>query len=246
MMLTDECGAAETRGQLRRSATWFGGASLREAYFIPPPPERVAECMSALERFIHDEPVRTPALIKAALAHAQFVTIHPFRDGNGRLARLLVTLLLCAEGALGEPVLFLCSYFNKHRRDYYDMLRKVRAEGDWESLLRFILAGVLETAEQNCQILREMLELFDADRRRIEALPRSTATAVRVHQYLQIRACASIPAAAQALKLPTRTVTSVLASLENLQIVRQLAGQRSSSLFVYDGYLKILMTPRLH
>ncbi len=244
MMMTDESEAAETRGQFRRSALWLGSLSMDDALIVLASPEKVLECMSALEKFLGERADQTSVLIRAAMTHAQFVTIRPFDNGNGRMGRLLITLLLCAEGALSEPVLYLCSYFNKHRQTYNDLLHKIHFEGDWENFLRFMLAGVWETAEQNSQIVREILALFRQDERQIKSLSRSSTSAIRVHQYLQTSPCVSIPAAAQALALSIRTVTTALASLEKLGIVRKLAGRQGSRLFVYDGYLKILMTPR--
>jgi Fic family protein len=146
VLLSTGRGSDKTPGEFRRSQNWVGGSRPGNVLFVPPPPERVMECMSALEKFLHDDPVRMPALIKVALTHVQFESIHPFLDGNGRLGRLLITFLLCVEGALSQPILYLSLYFKSHRQDYYDLLQKVREEGDWESWGRFFLNSVLETA----------------------------------------------------------------------------------------------------
>ena len=198
------------------------------------------DCLGALEKFLHDEPVRTPVLIKAALAHVQFETIHPFLDGNGRLGRLLITLLLLTEEALSEPILYLSLYFKAHRAEYYDLLQNVRTEGAWEEWLRFFLRGVQETAEQAVQTARAILQLFEADRRQIETLQRPAATALRVHQYLQRKPLTTIQAAAQALQLTLPTVTTALAHLTQLGIIREITGKPRNRMFVYDAYLKIL------
>ncbi|UCH26091.1 MAG: Fic family protein, partial [Trueperaceae bacterium] len=141
-------GSKKSPGEFRRSQNWIGGTRPGNATFVPPPHEYIADLMSNLERFIHDEPKRTPTLIKTALMHVQFETIHPFLDGNGRLGRLLITLLLCAERILSEPTLYLSLYFKTRRSTYYDLLQRVRSEGAWEAWLAFFLEGVYETAQQ--------------------------------------------------------------------------------------------------
>ena len=167
VLLSPGRGSTKSPGEFRRSQNWIGGTRPGNAHFVPPPPERVVECMGALEKFLHDQPARTPVLIKAALAHVQFETIHPFLDGNGRLGRLLITLLLYADQALSAPILYLSLYFKTNRDVYYDLLQKVRTEGDWEAWLRFFMTGVLETSEQAVQTAKAILQLFDEDRRKI-------------------------------------------------------------------------------
>jgi Fic family protein len=240
ILLATGRGSNKSPGEFRRSQNWIGGSRPGNARFVPPPPEKVVECMGALEKFLHDDPVRTPVLIKAALAHVQFETIHPFLDGNGRVGRLLITLLLCAEGALSEPILYLSLYFKTHRDDYYDWLQRVRTQGDWEGWLRFFLAGVLDTAEQAVLTAKAILQLFDEDRRQIEALGRPAASALRVHQYLKTKPLTSIPSAAQTLGLTVPTVTASLKYLEQLGMVRELTQRSRNRLFAYDQYLKIL------
>lgn len=240
ILLATGRGSNKSPGEFRRSQNWIGGSRPGNARFVPPPPERVVECMGALEKFLHDDPVRTPVLIKAALAHVQFETIHPFLDGNGRVGRLLITLLLCAEGALSEPILYLSLYFKTRRDEYYDWLQRVRTEGDWEGWLRFFLAGVLDTAEQAVQTAKTILQLFEEDRLRIESLGRPAASALRVHQYLKTKPLTSIPSAAQTLGLSVPTVTASLKYLEQLGLVRELTQRSRNRLFAYDQYLKIL------
>ena len=184
--------------------------------------------------------MRTPVLIKAALAHVQFETIHPFLDGNGRLGRLLITLLLFTEGALSEPILYLSLFFKQNRATYYDLLQKVRTEGHWEAWLRFFLTGVLETSEQAVQTAKAILQLFDEDRRKIETLKRPAASALRVHQYLQTKPLTSIQSAATALALSLPTVTTALTHLATLGIVQELTGKQRNRMFFYAAYLKIL------
>ncbi len=137
ILLSKGRGSDKGPGEFRRTQNWVGGTRPGTANFVPPPPESLMDCLGALEKFLHNDPVPTPLLIKAALAHVQFETIHPFLDGNGRLGRLLITFLLCAEGALTEPILYLSLYFKTHRSQYYDWLQKVRIDGDWEGWLGF-------------------------------------------------------------------------------------------------------------
>ncbi len=198
------------------------------------------ECMGALETFLHDQPERTPALIKAALAHVQFETIHPFLDGNGRLGRLLIPLLLHSEGALSEPILYLSLHFKAHRQTYYEHLQRVRLEGDWEGWVRFFLAGIEETADQAVAASRSLLDLFVADRRRIERLGRSAGSALRVHELMRRRPVVSIASLAEALELSRPTIAAALDRMRALGVVREITGRRRSRLFVYGDYVDAL------
>lgn len=240
ILLSKGRGANKAPGEFRRTQNWVGGTRPGNAHFVPPPPEQVMAAMGDLEKFLHGDPVRMPLLIKAALAHVQFETIHPFLDGNGRLGRLLITFLLCTEGALSEPILYLSLYFKNRREEYYNLLQRVRTEGVWEQWLEFFLTGVLETAEQATSAAKSILKLFEKDRARIETLGRPAGSALRVHQYLQGKAITSVAMAAKALKVTEPTVRSSLAHLEKLRIVREMTGRQRNRLFVYDKYLDIL------
>jgi Fic family protein len=154
-------GSHQAPGEFRRSQNWIGGTRPGNAVYVPPPWEQVIDCMGNLEKFLHDQPRRTPVLVKAALAHVQFETIHPFLDGNGRLGRLLITLILCAEGALQEPLLYLSLYFKQHRQTYYELLQEVRLQGQWLRWLRFFLEGIRDTAQQAVDTAKAILALFD-------------------------------------------------------------------------------------
>ena len=199
-------GANKQPGEFWRSQNWIGGTRPGNAIYVPPPPDQVLDLMSDLEEFIHAETPQIPILIKAGLVHVQFESIHPFLDGNGRLGRLLVTFLLCASGVLKEPLLYLSLFFKTHRRTYYDLLQRVRQEGDWEGWLEFFLEGVTETSIQAADAAREILNLFAADRRRIEELGRPAASALRVHQLLLTKPIVSVPDAAKRLGLSAPTV----------------------------------------
>ena len=239
-LLSGGRGSNKQPGEFRKTQNWIGGSRPGNARFVPPPPQRVMECMGHLEKFLHDDPVKTPLLIKAALAHVQFETIHPFLDGNGRVGRLLITLLLCAEDALSEPMLYLSLYFKANRDAYYDLLQRVRTEGNWEAWLDFFLRGVIETTEQATITAKKIMNLFTADRRRIESLGRPAASALRVYDVFQRRVVLSIPAAAKQLVISQPTVTSAMGHLVKLGIIREATGRKRKKLYVYVAYLKIL------
>jgi Fic family protein len=176
VLLTKGRGSNQTPGEFRRSQNWIGGTRPGNAAFVPPPAEEVLECMSKLELFLHDQPEPTPVLLKAALAHVQFETIHPFLDGNGRLGRLLITLLLCEQKVLREPMLYLSLYFKTHRQYYYELLNNVRMTGDWEAWLDFFAEAVIVTATQAVETAQQLLDLSNQDRDKISGLGRAAAS----------------------------------------------------------------------
>jgi Fic family protein len=196
--------------------------------------------MSELEKFLHGQPERAPTLIKAALSHVQFEMIHPFLDGNGRLGRLLITLLLCAEGILKEPLLYLSVYFKTNRRDYYELLQQVRTEGDWERWISFFMRGVRDTAEQAVATAKRLAQMIADDRERVETLGRVGGSALRVHHVLQLRPIVTIAAAAKRSRLTIPTVTAAIEGLERIGVVRELTGKRRNRLFGYARYLALL------
>jgi Fic family protein len=240
VLLSGGRGSEKMPGELRTSQNWIGGTRPGNALFVPPPPYEVLTCLGALERFLHGDPVHTPTLVKAALAHVQFETIHPFLDGNGRLGRLLITLLLCAEGALSEPLLYLSLYFKTHRDVYYELLQRVRLEGDWEVWLRFFLEGVVETAEQATMTAHRILTLLRDDRGQIDASERSTSSMRRLHEYLSRRPMTTIQTAAVALDLSYPTISTALRHLHDLGIVEEVTGRKRDRVFVYQRYLGIV------
>jgi Fic family protein len=240
VLLSKGRGSSKQPGEFRQSQNWIGGTRPGNALYVPPPASHVMDCMSELEKFIHAETPHLPVLVKAALIHVQFESIHPFLDGNGRLGRLLITVLLCAQGVLKEPILYLSLFFKSHRSEYYDLLQGVRERGDWESWLEFFLTGVKETSAQAAETARQILGLFDKDRRRIESIGRPSASALRVHQYLQTRPIMSVPAAVRELKLSGPTVRKSVGHLVELGMVREITGRQRDRMFVYDRYLEIL------
>ena len=195
--------------------------------------------MAALERFIHATDDDLPALIKAGLAHVQFETIHPFLDGNGRLGRLLITLMLCDAGLLREPLLYLSLYFKQHRDTYYRLLNDMRRTGDWEAWLRFFLEGVHEVAEGAVATARSALELVADNRARIQEGRRASST-LRVHRALVERPVDSINGLAERTSLSGPTVAAALKSLEELGFVSEITGRQRGKIFAYDSYLAVL------
>lgn len=239
-LLTRGRGSNKNPGEFRRSQNWVGGSRPGNAHFVPPPPDYVMDCMGKLELFLHDRPRRTPVLLKAALAHVQFETIHPFLDGNGRLGRLLITLILCAEEALQEPLLYLSLYFKQNRQEYYDRLQGVRTEGDWIRWLRFFLEGVRATAQQAAETAHAILHQLEQDRRKIEEVGRRAGSAHRLHEFLKTRPVVSIPSAVKALSLTPPTVRSAVETLEQLGMLREITGKQRDRVYVYDPYISIL------
>jgi Fic family protein len=240
VLLAKGRGSKKEPGEFRRSQNWVGGTRPGNAVYVPPPSEQLIECLGPLEKFLHNDPVKTPLLIKAALAHVQFETIHPFLDGNGRLGRLLITFLFCAEGALHEPLLYLSLYFKQHRQQYYDLLQSVRLTGDWEAWLRFFITGVEETANQAAQTARALMNLAAADEKRVQAIGKPAGSALRVHRLLQAQPIISIASASNELTLTAPTVTASLRHLEKLGIVHETTGRNYGRLYAYAKYLKIL------
>ncbi len=181
-----------------------------------------------------------PLLVKAGLGHVQFETIHPFLDGNGRLGRLLITLLLCAAGVLREPILYLSLYFKQNRSTYYDLLDSVRTKGDWETWLEFFLTGVRDTSEQATAAARRILAVFEDHRRKIEALGHPAASVLRVFEHMQRNPILSIPAAAEKIGISAPTVAKSLEHMHQLKMLREITGRQRHRLFVYKAYLDIL------
>ena len=240
ILLRDGRGQTKSPGEFRRSQNWLGGTRPGNAAFVPPPPNLVAECMSDLEKYIHSEADKLPLLVRAALVHVQFETIHPFLDGNGRLGRLLITLMLVANSALQQPMLYLSLYFKTYRQHYYEMLQRVRTEGDWEGWLDFFLEGVRETSNQAADTAKKIIALFEADRKRIEKLGRPAGSALQVHQYLQTKPVVSVPTAAKALSLSAPTVRKSINHLVELEILSETTGKQRDRVFAYKAYMKTL------
>ena len=241
VLLSRGRGSTKSPGEFRRSQNWIGGSRPGNAAFVPPPHTAVPDCMTALERFLHATDDGLPVLVRAGLAHVQFETIHPFLDGNGRVGRLLVTLLLHQAGVLREPLLYLSLYFKKHRASYYELLNDVRRSGDWEAWLAFFIDGVRTTADSAVLTSHRLLELFAADRGAIEQRGgRRASSALRVYDALKAQPILSLSSARARTGLAFRTSATAMELLVELGIAREITGKRRGRLFVHDRYLAIL------
>lgn len=240
LLLRGGRGANKQPGEFRTGQVWIGGPSPALAHFVPPPPEALPDALAALERFLHEPAGSMPPLVKAALAHVQFETIHPFSDGNGRLGRLLITLILCSEGVLREPSLYLSLYFKRRRADYYDLLNGVRMCGDWESWLGFFLDGVVDTAQQAVDTAQRLLALLARDRARIAALGKRAGNVGLVFEQFARRVLLTVPQVAPHLALSPPTIRAAVRALEELGIVNEVTGQQRHRVFAYQQYLDIL------
>jgi len=240
VLLQSGRGASKQPGEFRSSQNWIGGTRPGNALFVPPPVDRLNQCLDAFEKFLHMRDAQLPALIRAGLAHAQFETIHPFLDGNGRLGRLLITLMLCEAGVLRAPILYLSLFFKTRRADYYRLLQEVRESGAWEAWMEFFLTGVRTTATQAVDTAHEIITLFDRDRDLIQTLGRGAASAFRIHNMMQKRPLITIPAASKELKLSLPTVGKSLERLIAVGIVREITGKQRRRVFAHSKYLSIL------
>ncbi|MBI2398536.1 MAG: Fic family protein [Xanthomonadales bacterium] len=244
VLLTHPGGRGKTPGAVRRSQVWIGGTRPGNAAFVPPPADAVPDCLASLERFLNDDPEPVPPLIKAALAHVQFETIHPFLDGNGRIGRLLIVLQLVADGVLHEPMLYPSLFFKTHRALYYELLNEVRLHGDWERWLDFFAEGIEVSAKQAVATANALLALVNADRVRIAALGRAAASALEVHQALQRRPIATSAALVKATGLTAVTVNKSLAHLARIGVVGEVTNRQRGRVFRYVEYVEKLAAER--
>lgn len=240
LLLRGSRGSSKQPGEFRQGQAWIGGATPARAHFVPPPPEELDAALSAFERFLHAPASEMPPLVKAALAHVQFETIHPFSDGNGRLGRLLIALVLCREGVLREPSLYLSLYFKSRRAEYYDRLNAVRLRGDWEGWLGFFLDGVAETAQQAVETAQRLLALMASDRAKIASLGARSGSVGLVFEQFARRVLLSVSQVTPHLALSAPTVRSAISTLSDMGIVNELTGQRRHRIFAYEAYLDIL------
>lgn len=237
VLLAHPGGRGKTPGEVRRSQVWIGGTRPGNAAFVPPPADALAGCLTPFERFLNDEPESTPPLIKAALAHVQFETIHPFLDGNGRLGRLLIVLQLVADGVLREPMLYPSLFFKTHRALYYELLNDVRLHGEWERWLDFFAEGIEVSASQAVVTANALLALVNTDRDRIAGLGRAASSSLAVHQAMQRQPIATSTALVKATGLTAATVNKSLAHLERLRVVAELTNRQRGRVFAYRRYV---------
>lgn len=241
VLLSSGRGGRATPGEFRRSQNWIGGSRPGNTVFVPPPHTAVQDCMSELERFLNDDEDGLPTLVKAGLAHVQFETIHPFLDGNGRVGRLLVTLLLIRAGVLQQPLLYLSLFLKQNRHEYYRLLDHVRQTGDWEAWLEFFLEGVQTTAEGAVSTARRLDRTFRQDYERIATgAGRRASSALRVHATLKADVVASLGDAARRTGLTFPTVSRAMDFLVEHGIAEELTGKSRNRLFYYREYLSTL------
>jgi len=240
VLLSRGRGYSKQPGEFRRTQNWIGGTRPGNARFVPPPPEKLMDSLGLLEKFLHDETVKLPTLVKAALAHHQFETIHPFLDGNGRLGRLLITFILCVNGIMSEPMLYLSLYFKANRQAYYDHLQLVRETGDWEEWLQFFLKGVIETANQATVTAQSILKVFTEDREKIGTIGKPSGSMLIVHHYLQRHPAIDSKKIVEHCNLSLPTAIKSLNHLADLGIVKEITGRARNKIYVYQKYVDIL------
>ncbi len=232
-------GQSKRPGEVRRSQNWIGGSRPGNARFVPPPPEDVPGALGALERWLHDDS-NLPPLVRIGLAHVQFETIHPFLDGNGRVGRLLIALLVEHWALLEQPLLYLSVAFRRAQREYYARLADVRTDGDWEGWIRFFLDCVREAADDGVLVARELHALVGRDRSRILAHARPTVAAVQMLECLPSSPVVTASRASELLGLTAPPTRKAIALLESLGILREVTGKRRSRAYAYHEYLEIL------
>ena len=240
LLLDHPRGRGKTPGEFRRSQVWLGGTRPGNAVFVPPPADQLPGCLDAFERFLHDDPEPTSPLLRAALAHVQFETIHPFLDGNGRIGRSLIVLQLVADGLLREPLLYPSLFFKAHRPLYYELLNAVRLQGDWERWLDFFAEAVATSAAQAVQTAMALLALVAADRARLATLGRAAPSAWALHGALQRQPVTSAAALVAATGLTAATVNKTLVHLQQLGLVVELTQRQRGRVFAYRDYVALL------
>lgn len=240
VLLSKGRGSTKDPGEFRRSQNWLGGRRPGNARFVPPPHESVADCMSDLEKFINDIPSETPVLIKAALVHGQFETIHPFLDGNGRLGRLLITLIFCSHKVLKEPLLYLSLYFKNHRSEYYECLQNLRTKGDWEKWLSFFLDGIILTSDQAIITAKRILKTLKNHKDEIIRYNKQVNSVLRIFENFTQKPVSTISKIAEQTNLTYQTVSTALKQLQELNIIEEVTGQKRNRIYRYSEYMDIL------
>ena len=233
-------GAGKQPGELRRSQNWIGGTRPGNALFVPPPPERVAELLADMERFIHDTATDLPPMVKVALIHAQFETIHPFLDGNGRIGRLLITALFEYWGVLSEPLLYVSAYLKQHQAEYYRRLSAIRTDGDWESWVTFFLEGVASAAGDAEKNIIEVASLLASDRKRLLQSLKAGPTSYRLFEMLPVMPRFTIEHVRQQLGTSFPTATAAVKVLVDLGIAVEMTGQKKNRSYSYQAYVELL------
>ena len=232
-------GNRKTPGEFRKSQNWIGGASLRDAVFIPPHESGVDDLMADLEKFLHNENLAIPHLIKIGIAHYQFETIHPFLDGNGRIGRLLITLYLVSNNLLAKPTLYLSDFFEKHRSLYYDNLTRVRTNDDLVQWLKFFLEGVRHTSENSIQTFKNIIKLRDDTEAKIAKLGKKQDTAREFLQYLYSNPIVDSTDVVKLFNINLSTALRLIGDFVKLKILKEFTGKKRNQNFAFEGYLKL-------
>lgn len=240
LLLDGVRGAGKQPGELRRSQNWIGGTRPGNAVFVPPPPEHIGNLLSNLEEFIHDPAVNLPPMVKVALIHAQFETIHPFLDGNGRIGRLLIAALFEHWGLLAEPLMYLSGYLKHHQAEYYRRLSAIRTDGDWESWVNFFLEGVAIAAGDAEKNIIRVASLVAADRRRLLDSPKAGQASYRLFEMLPMMPRFTIERVRQQLDTSFPTATAAVKVLEDLGLVTEVTGQKKNRSYSYQAYIDLL------
>ena len=240
LLLDGVRGAGKQPGQLRRSQNWIGGTRPGNAAFVPPPPDEVAELLGALEHFIHQPHPELPPLVNIALVHAQFETIHPFLDGNGRIGRLLIAALLQAWGLLQEPLMYLSGYLKQHQGEYYRRLSAIRSHGDWEAWVRCFLEGVASAASQAEGNIIQTASLIAADRKHLLQQPKASPLSYRLFELLPMMPRFTAEHVRQQLQTTFPTASAAIRSLQDAGIVTELTGQKKNRIYSYQAYVELL------
>lgn len=232
-------GSGKQPGEIRRSQNWIGGTRPGNARFVPPPPQAVPEALAALDRWVHRND-SLPPLVRAGLAHVQFETIHPFLDGNGRIGRLLIALLIEHWGLLGSPLLYLSLAFKRHQAEYYERLGRVRTHGDWEGWTAFYLECVREAADDGVAAAQRLFALLGKDRQALMNQRGVTLPAVRLFDLLPLHPIVTLPVAVKLLATTKPTAIKAMEALQKAGILRERTGKRRDRVYGYHGYLQVL------
>ncbi|OGL29326.1 cell filamentation protein Fic [Candidatus Saccharibacteria bacterium RIFCSPHIGHO2_02_FULL_47_12] len=239
ILLTGVRGSGKQPGSIRKSQNWIGGATLKDARFIPPDYHHVPELLTDLEKFLNDDDSTLPLLIKAGIAHYQFETIHPYLDGNGRIGRLLIILYLIDQKMLDKPVLYLSQFFEKHRQAYYDALDIVRSKNDLEQWLKFFLVGVSETAQKAVDTLQAIIQLKENDHLAILGLGKRAQRAGRLLNYLYTDPVITVADVAKELAVTAPTANALVSDMQQIGILKEITGFSRNRIFIYESYIRL-------
>lgn len=234
-------GGQKSPGDFRKSQNWIGGSKPANARFVPPPHQEVLNCMSDLEKFLNDPNNTMPIIIKSGLAHVQFETIHPFLDGNGRIGRILITLILLSEKILEKPLLYLSLFFKEHRDEYYDYLSKVRTDGDWEGWIKFYLSGVYEVSREAAKAVKSILNLQAKHSTLLVNLGKASDSALKLLDLLYKNPIQTVGSVSNSLKLSAPSSRKAINNLVSLGILKEITGKKRDREYWYKEYLSILI-----